>query len=125
MTGAAPYFCWRLWALILCCASWLIWSFPEPAEAQESITAARYEDPTTRYAHGVLGDEIEHGTLAITLSSGAVRRFTLSENAVFEDTAPRLADVTGDGFASLHRPFHLLFMLSLKRFVPSFRLAKV
>ena len=72
-----------------------------PAEAEEWISDARYEDPTTRYAHGVLGDTIEHGTLAITLRSGVIRRFKLSENAVFEDTAPRIADVTGDGFAEV------------------------
>jgi hypothetical protein len=101
MTGVARHWSWRSWAVALFCTTWLIGVCSVPAAAQERIKSARYEDPTTRYAHGVLGDAIEHGTLAITLSSGAVRRFTLSENSVFEDTAARLADVTGDGFAEV------------------------
>lgn len=80
------------------------------AAASETIVSARYTEPTTRYAHGVLGDAIEHGTLEIettgssgdTLSSDAVDRKTryvlhLPVERVFEDTQPRLADVDGDG----------------------------
>jgi len=67
-----------------------------PALAQE-ITAARYADPTTRYAHGVLGDAVEWGALVLGLSDGTQRRLTLPETLVFEDTAPRLADLDGDG----------------------------
>ncbi len=65
--------------------------------AAEVIKAARFDDPTERYDHGVLGDAIEHETLVLTLEGGTERRFTLPETLVFEDTAPRLADVTGDG----------------------------
>ena len=61
------------------------------------ITNARYDDPTTRYAHGVLGDAVEWGTLVLTLSDGRNRRLVLPETRVFEDTAPRLADVDLDG----------------------------
>ncbi|SLN26984.1 FG-GAP repeat protein [Pseudoruegeria aquimaris] len=67
------------------------------AQTGAAITAARYDDPTTRYAHGVLGDAIEHGTLVLTLSDGRSRRIVLPESRVFEDTAPRLADLDGDG----------------------------
>ncbi len=67
------------------------------ANAAPTIQAARYDGPTTRYAHGVLGDAIEHTTLVLTLDDGVERRFTLPETLVFEDTAPRLADVSGDG----------------------------
>lgn len=63
----------------------------------QDITAASYEDPTTRYAHGVLGDAIEHGALVMTLASGGKKRVVLPENRVFEDTEPRLFDVDGDG----------------------------
>jgi len=65
--------------------------------AQADITAARYTDPTTRYAHGILGDAIEHETLEVTLSGGKVARIHWSDTVVFEDTEPRLADVDRDG----------------------------
>ena len=66
------------------------------AAAQE-ITAARYTDPTTRYAHGVLGDAIEHAGLEVSLSNGASAKAFWPDKIVFEDTEPRLADVDGDG----------------------------
>jgi hypothetical protein len=75
------------------------------AAAAETVTAARFAAPTLRYAHGVLGDAEEWGALEITLSgtAGAARllRITLPEDHVFEDIAPRLADVTGDGQAEV------------------------
>jgi len=80
------------------------------ALAAETITSARFAEPTTRYAHGVLGDAVEWGALEIsasntsngTLSSNAVLRkntytIRLPLTSVFEDVAPRLADVDGDG----------------------------
>ena len=65
------------------------------------IVAARYEMPTTRYAHGVLGDRVEYGALAITEKGGKTSRFVLPDARVFEDIAPRLWDVTGDGKAEV------------------------
>jgi len=62
-----------------------------------SIASARYEAPTERYPHGALGDPIEWGALVLQSETGAVRRLTLPESAVFEDTAPRLFDVDRDG----------------------------
>jgi hypothetical protein len=67
-----------------------------PAAAQ-TITAARYQEPTARYPHGVLGDALEWGALVLTLSDGATRHFRLPPTRVFEDIAPRLADIDGDG----------------------------
>ena len=67
-----------------------------PALAQE-ISAARYAEPTTRYAHGVLGDAVEWGALVLDLTDGTDRRITLPQALVFEDTAPRLADLDADG----------------------------
>nr|WP_260066298.1 VCBS repeat-containing protein [Ruegeria sp. B32] len=68
-----------------------------PALAAETIVTARYTDPTTRYPHGVLGDQIEWGSIELTLSDGKHRSFTLPDHLVFEDLAPRVIDVTGDG----------------------------
>jgi hypothetical protein len=65
--------------------------------AAETIQQARYSDPTTRYDHGVLGDAVEWGTLELQLDTGVTHRFVLPETLVFEDTAPRLADLDGDG----------------------------
>lgn len=67
--------------------------------AADSVKAA-YDDPTTRYAHGVLGDAVEWGTLTIR-DKGQVRRVRLPDDRVFEDIAPRLWDVTGDGVAEV------------------------
>ncbi|MGR3570415.1 FG-GAP repeat domain-containing protein [Brevirhabdus sp.] len=62
-----------------------------------AVTAAEYGQPTTRYAHGVLGDDIEFGSLVMTLSDGTRREVVLPENRVFEDVAPRVVDADGDG----------------------------
>ncbi|WP_425039652.1 FG-GAP repeat domain-containing protein [Primorskyibacter sp. S187A] len=66
------------------------------AQAAE-ITAARYVGPTERYPHAVLGDAIEHDTLRVTLSDGREIRARYPDVHVFEDTAPRVIDLDGDG----------------------------
>ncbi len=68
-----------------------------PAVLAEGITSARYDDPTTRYAHGILGDAIEWGSLVLETDEGRSLRLALPESRVFEDTEPRLFDVDGDG----------------------------
>lgn len=65
--------------------------------AAEGVTSARYDDPTTRYAHGVLGDAIEHGALVVETTAGRRLKFVLPTSRVFEDTEPRVVDVDGDG----------------------------
>jgi hypothetical protein len=65
--------------------------------AAQTVVSARYGDATTRYDHGVLGDAVEWGTLELVLSDGVKRRFILPDTLVFEDTAPRLADLDADG----------------------------
>ena len=65
--------------------------------AAQNITDAQYIDPTTRYAHGVLGDAIEHGTLRLRLDDGRSVNITLPQSDVFEDTKPRLVDLNSDG----------------------------
>ncbi|MEJ6389360.1 FG-GAP repeat domain-containing protein [Gymnodinialimonas ulvae] len=62
---------------------------------------AWYDGPTTRYAHGVLGDAVEGTQLHVythgAVSSCRVQALILPDELVFEDTAPRLADLDGDG----------------------------
>jgi hypothetical protein len=65
--------------------------------AQSGVQSAQYSEPTTRYAHGVLGDAIEHGSLKIVTDAGETKVLRLPETRVFEDTQPRLADVDLDG----------------------------
>lgn len=90
-------------------ALWLAGCLPAMAGAAE-ITAARYADPTREYPHGVLGDDEEWKTLEIEVRSergtegslfqGHLTRTWRIEapaDMVFEDTAPRLWDITGDG----------------------------
>ena len=56
---------------------------------------ACYEAPTDRYPHGVLGDDLEWGALRLTGPGGRDLVLTLPEDRVFEDIAPRLADLNG------------------------------
>lgn len=62
---------------------------------------AWYDGPTTRYAHGVLGDTIEatrlHAYATTAQTPCGDQSITLPPDLVFEDTTPRLADVNGDG----------------------------
>ncbi len=67
-----------------------------PATANE-IASARYAGPTTRYPHNVLGDAIEHDTLEAVLTDGRRTAVRWGADMVFEDTAPRLVDLDGDG----------------------------
>lgn len=63
----------------------------------EAAVAAAFALPTDRYPHNVLGDIPGHGALDVTLASGRVLRMALPDTRVFEDIAPRLADIDGDG----------------------------
>lgn len=65
--------------------------------AAQEIVSARYDGPTTRYPHGVLGDDIEYDTLAVRLSDGREMSARWARDIVFEDLAPRVVDVDGDG----------------------------
>ena len=67
------------------------------APAFAGVKEARFSEPTTRYAHGILGDAIEFGTLEIVTDAGKAITMRLPETRVFEDLAPRLVDVDLDG----------------------------
>lgn len=77
---------WRLTAMFLALAL--------PVQAQEPITGARYIDLSNEYAHGAV-PEGEFSGLEVTTASGTHR--VRLQGQVFEDTAPRLADLDGDG----------------------------
>jgi FG-GAP-like repeat len=73
-----------------------------PTVANADVMSARFIEPTTRYAHGVLGDAIEWGGLEITSRACATCELhtitvTLPEHRVFEDIETRIVDVDGDG----------------------------
>ena len=61
------------------------------------IAAAWYEQPTSRYDHGVIGDAVEAGALVVETADGRRIAHRLSKEYVFEDRYPRLADLDGDG----------------------------
>ncbi|MCW1950764.1 MAG: VCBS repeat-containing protein [Octadecabacter sp.] len=68
--------------------------------AAQTITGATFDGPTTRYRHAILGDGIEFTQLVIEAEDWAHKtryRISLPEDHVFEDIAPRLWDITGDG----------------------------
>jgi hypothetical protein len=62
-----------------------------------NISSAWYAGPTTRYAHGILGDAVEASILKIKTHAGRTLSLTLPRTEVFEDRYPRLADLDGDG----------------------------
>lgn len=65
--------------------------------SNKHIREAWLTHPTRRYAHAILGDEIEGGALAISLPSGRKVELILDKNSVFEDRMARLVDLDGDG----------------------------
>ncbi|MEW2917204.1 VCBS repeat-containing protein [Ruegeria sp. ANG10] len=78
--------------------------------AADTITSARFTEPTARYAHGVLGDDIEYGALELKVSNTSTKTLFIQPvykrsvltiklplDRVFEDIAPRIVDVDLDG----------------------------
>lgn len=80
-------------------------AFAQPAAAEALCpVAAAFAAPTDRYPHGILGGLPTWGTLVADLrdETGTHRgRIDLPASRVFEDVAPRLWDVTGDGLAEV------------------------
>ncbi|TCT01047.1 FG-GAP repeat domain-containing protein [Aquabacter spiritensis] len=62
-----------------------------------NIAEVALAGPTPRYRHFVLGTPYEAARLVVTLRNGQVLEMTLPADQVFEDRAPRLADLDGDG----------------------------
>lgn len=72
-----------------------------PLSAGAQITAAAYDAPSHRYGHNVLGAQGEWDALILTLAGGRQLRIVPPDAGIFEDTAPRLADLDGDGAAEV------------------------
>ena len=95
----------RFWLLIWGLLPNILLAQTLAPSGQPVIIAAEYTDPTTRYQHGVFGNETEFGALVLTIDdcfrcTNYVERkvkITLPESSVFEDLVPRLADLDGDG----------------------------
>lgn len=80
-----------------------------PAMAQgvqpDPVIRAQYGEPTARYAHGVLGDALEWGTLELSVDTcpgcAALRLekqvIRLPETRVFEDLTPRIVEIDATG----------------------------
>ncbi len=64
---------------------------------QADIARAWLTDPTDRYRHGILGDAIEAGGLALERRDGRIARYKLDAGSVFEDRRVRLIDLDDDG----------------------------
>lgn len=69
---------------------------PGGGVAEATGLRAWYAEPTKRYAHGILDDAIEAGSL-IAEWDGKTYRYDLPDDSVFEDITPRLVDANGDG----------------------------
>ncbi len=96
-SGQAPRPPARPWRRLTRGALLAVCLWPATQAPAETIASSRFTQPTTRYAHGVLGDAVEWGALEMTLADGRTRIVTLPDTRVFEDLAPRLADLDGDG----------------------------
>jgi hypothetical protein len=62
----------------------------------DSTVLAQYAQPTEKYPHGVMGDDIEAEQLVVAVD-GQFYDVTLEDNYLFEDLRPRIYDVDGDG----------------------------
>jgi len=75
----------------------------QTVQAQQSVTTtqngwrAEFDQPTDRYGHGIMGDLPEWGRMCLSGPEGQRACVTLPQTRVFEDMAPRLADVDQDG----------------------------
>jgi hypothetical protein len=86
-------------------AAYALWCLPLSAQTTGNVVGAAYAEPTDRYDHGILGDAIEWGALRLAVdrcpdcARMEITEITirLPETHVFEDTAPRLVDIDGDG----------------------------
>lgn len=67
------------------------------ATEDSDIRRAWYGRPTDRYAHAVLGDAIEGGSLVVETAEGTQLELVLPDDQVFEDITPRLHDFFRDG----------------------------
>lgn len=61
----------------------------------DSTTFAQYAQPTNKYLHGILGDQVEAEQLVV-VEGGVFYELTLDSLHLFEDIRPRIYDVDND-----------------------------
>lgn len=91
--------CAFLWLLTLAASAQEPQPIPHSSVAYgtRDIATAWLAEPTRRYGHGVLGDNVEAAALHIRTRDGQRHSFRLEDDSVFEDLTPRLADIDDDG----------------------------
>ncbi len=94
----APRFPWRLWRGLArgACLALCLWHPAHAASVAQGPWRAAFSEPTDRYGHAIMGDLPEWGRLCLSGPPGRAC-VTLPRTSVFEDIAPRLSDVDGDG----------------------------
>jgi hypothetical protein len=86
--------CWNCArGIVICCL--LVGAFASFASAD--VVRAEFREATNRYGHRVLGETPEWGVLHLWVTDDTNVSLRLPHDRVFEDLAPRLVDVTGDG----------------------------
>ena len=93
----------RLFGILVCLGCMLARTDASALSAEDVVWGCDdvgYAEPTDEYDHAVLGDAIEYKALLILVhTSTGILPATLSlpEGKVYEDIAPRCADLDGDG----------------------------
>ncbi len=64
---------------------------------KRNVAAAWFSDATKRYRHDPFGTGLHPGTLRVSTTGNRTMRLAVPDDSVFEDVAPRLADLDGDG----------------------------
>jgi len=80
-----------------CCAFAGLCALVFSSAAQAQIVSAEFTQPVDRYHHDILGDTPEWGGMRLRMADGRSVSITLPDSKIFEDIAPRLTDVDGDG----------------------------
>ena len=70
---------------------------PDGLVTTDGTLHAWLAQPTERYRHGILGDAVEAGTIALQAANRPPAALALDAESVFEDLRVRLVDLTGDG----------------------------
>lgn len=78
----------------------LIMLLPMAATAGGGIVEAEYGASVDIYPHRIMGDIFEKQELRVVDADGVTHSLTLRDN-VFEDIAPRVADMDGDGLGDV------------------------
>ncbi len=69
----------------------------EETRGMSDIAQAFLIEPTQRYRHGILGDDVEAGGLRVITTGGDTLDYRLKSDSVFEDRRARLVDLDSDG----------------------------